>query len=1677
MLRNGIKRGIVYLLGALVLLLSAAAAAAWAGVTVRAAHAAGNDFERGGGTADDPFIVSDAKEFGKISKRLDAYYLQTANIDFTGAEFYPVGDLTHPFTGHYDGGGYQLTGISADFPDRDYVGVFSFVYGGASVKNARVENSSFTGRQNVGAVAGINAGRIENCVADSSVRAVANFAGGVAGTNAGNVVGCVNAGKVAAEEKYAGGVAGVNSGNISVSYNRGGVSANAYVGGIAGQNRGGKIDRAFNVGALSGNAGANIAGDNLKGTVISCRFIAGGQTDAVAAFDTGSITASAARSAAEFKSKAAFSDWADFDGYFMFAAGGSHPILKAEYVKVAAVKFAAGGKITLKQGEEYDLGAYVIPSHASVPQITLTAEADAQVCTLTDGKIKISENAEVGSVINVIGEADGVRGLITVIVAPTRVQGVTLKAEGGKSAVVAGGSLQFTAEVAPANATVKDVRYTSSSPFAEIDADGRLCVSYDAPVGLTFTVTAASYDDISLRSALEITVVAAQVLSVEITNEKTVFKVTEGLALHGKAVTDNRMTDEVEFEIIANKTTAAGAKIVGGRLYAEGTGAVCVVAKYCGVAGAPKTFTVMPEPVTEIKFYNKNSFPVNGSLNIIAEALPENATFREVTLCIVGDNSVGARLEGNALFADYTGVVTVRAEADGVYKDLTVYAEPSGSSGAAVTGIALANDSFTVSRSLTLIPVLYPAGADANVYFEMEDDGGTGAALSGGVLKNAKQPGVITLKACTASYTAYIAVEVLKVAVEKVYLTNSNSFKITQSLTLGAATVPSNPTYPQALFQITSSTANGAVIRDGVLTANGVGEVTVRAIVDGVPSENFVIRAEKEPVTEVRLVTARKTFRHTESMRLEAIALPVQATYKNIEFLIDAKGTSAETNARIVNGVLTADAPGTVTVLMRCDGHDYPAVITVEKQPVISIGAAETELISANANEKVFRTSGILCLTATLYPLDATYKSATVKILSDGGTGAQLSDSLKQPRSAAGKAELDDASTQKTVQFHNGDKVYLSASKAGTVIVRVYADDNANLYRDYEIYIAEEFVSQIYIGMGAEQLAECKKQKLEVKQSYLIGTYYGDKDFYYYEEIGGLANIKDKYGVLDKIFNVPYTVFVHASDRAVEPTDGEYKLYYYRSEEDLRNGVKRTLIGDKADKFLLEENGSLCPTDNISTLWIVAVSTHGENGTEVVSDPMKFHVYPTNIETLRGLAINNQTGVIKSADRSNKIDGMDGYLVIVKCNKFEFTEFIKTDKTELALKLYKYSIKSYDVTVDVVYKYKTDYEYRFRVPTQGFHGIQSIPKNQFAQISGDGEGYSAIAVYDLYRSQYDFGKNNFYDAGMRFMYIYGNPSVIHGALDFTFDNGATPLKITLNNVKFRANDNKDAIRTGGSGTLSLEVIGDVALYGGTGTSGANGANAFYTGYKTSTARRSGTEHNGKHSTDVQWNPFGDNPNGGNGGKGNDGKDGGDGSDGGNGENGGFAIRLRAKGDFNANCGNISVDMKNARSLKLVGGNGGHGGRGGDGDNGQGGQNGGRGGNGGTKYCVAYAAAGKGGNGGNGGRGGNGGAGGRGGDAGRGGMAINSDSLSGISGITRTDGINGALGSGGYGGEAGLGGSGGAGGSGGEGFYVALFVPIKTHGDNGKTGQNGQNGAAGRNGASGVLKSYTNPEFN
>jgi filamentous hemagglutinin family protein len=199
-----------------------------------------------------------------INGALSGHYALGSNLDASanlanwngGAGFTPIGSLTAPFTGIFDGLGHTISTLTIDQP-ISYVGLFGYVGAAGVIGNVGLLGGSVAGGSYyVGGLVGRNFGSVVNSYMTGNVTGSLNSGGGLVGSNNGMISGSHATGTVSAPDNT-GGLVGANNGTITDSYATGAVSGAFDVGGLVGYSPGNGID-VYATGAVTGTA--NIGG-------------------------------------------------------------------------------------------------------------------------------------------------------------------------------------------------------------------------------------------------------------------------------------------------------------------------------------------------------------------------------------------------------------------------------------------------------------------------------------------------------------------------------------------------------------------------------------------------------------------------------------------------------------------------------------------------------------------------------------------------------------------------------------------------------------------------------------------------------------------------------------------------------------------------------------------------------------------------------------------------------------------------------------------------------------------------------------------------------------------------------------------------------------------------------------------------------------------------------------------------------------------------------------------------------------------------------------------------------------------------------------------------------------------------------------------------------------------------
>ena len=157
---------------------------------------------------DELFRFSEAVNGGKVN--INA--LMTDNVVCTRA-WTPIGTYKNRYMGTFEGRGHTISGLHADTSNN--VGMFGFIGSDGSVSQVGLIDSSVTGKNEVGGIAGRNSGTISNCFSIVEIKADYYF-GGICGTNYGTIENCYSIVKMESKQT-GGGVCGSKTDTSKIS--------------------------------------------------------------------------------------------------------------------------------------------------------------------------------------------------------------------------------------------------------------------------------------------------------------------------------------------------------------------------------------------------------------------------------------------------------------------------------------------------------------------------------------------------------------------------------------------------------------------------------------------------------------------------------------------------------------------------------------------------------------------------------------------------------------------------------------------------------------------------------------------------------------------------------------------------------------------------------------------------------------------------------------------------------------------------------------------------------------------------------------------------------------------------------------------------------------------------------------------------------------------------------------------------------------------------------------------------------------------------------------------------------------------------------------------------------------------------------------------------------------------
>ena len=210
-----------------------------------------------------------------VNKDSDAAYYNYAlksDIDASVLKKYKAIGGDTGYQGTFDGRGHAIIGLTAGGSDATNIGVFSTVGEQGAVKNLSVLAGNFTGKENVGAVAGVNKGTISDINTYGNTVTSDGHAGGLVGTNEKTISNSTSVSNVIANSKeaMAGGIAGINTKGAVIDNSEsnsavaGSVATSSGLGGVAGVNKG-TLSKVDNLGVTNGGDSGSSAVGGIAG--------------------------------------------------------------------------------------------------------------------------------------------------------------------------------------------------------------------------------------------------------------------------------------------------------------------------------------------------------------------------------------------------------------------------------------------------------------------------------------------------------------------------------------------------------------------------------------------------------------------------------------------------------------------------------------------------------------------------------------------------------------------------------------------------------------------------------------------------------------------------------------------------------------------------------------------------------------------------------------------------------------------------------------------------------------------------------------------------------------------------------------------------------------------------------------------------------------------------------------------------------------------------------------------------------------------------------------------------------------------------------------------------------------------------------------------------------------------
>ena len=232
----------------------------------------------GTGQETDPFKVRDLRDLLWISgstEVFDKHFSQTGSIDITFSEptlysqgFPSIGTEQYPFTGSFNGNGYEISNLNIQRPGDNFIGLFGFI-NNAELKNIELTNVHVKGANYVGALIGHSENsEVSDITIQGKVEGAIRIGGMVGRMVGGKLVSSSTAVSVTLSNIDAGGVIGYAEGiEMDAVFATDTVKGGSSIGGLVGEIDNSEVKNSYFTGYLEGSLVAGLVADANNSTI------------------------------------------------------------------------------------------------------------------------------------------------------------------------------------------------------------------------------------------------------------------------------------------------------------------------------------------------------------------------------------------------------------------------------------------------------------------------------------------------------------------------------------------------------------------------------------------------------------------------------------------------------------------------------------------------------------------------------------------------------------------------------------------------------------------------------------------------------------------------------------------------------------------------------------------------------------------------------------------------------------------------------------------------------------------------------------------------------------------------------------------------------------------------------------------------------------------------------------------------------------------------------------------------------------------------------------------------------------------------------------------------------------------------------------------------------------------